>query len=55
MLFTGCEFYNTDEVPIGLQDIKDGFENIVTKLERELFQETRIIPLSVIEMYKEAA
>jgi len=55
LLFTGCEFYNTDEVPTGLQDIKDGFENMVTKLERELFKETRIIPLSVTKMYEEAA
>lgn len=55
LLFTGCEFYNTDEVPTGLLDIKDGFEATVRKLENELSRETRIIPLAVTKMYEEAA
>lgn len=55
LLFTGCEFYNTDEVSGGLLDIKDGFESINARLEEELSKDTRIIPLSFIKAYREAA
>lgn len=55
LLFTGCDFYNTDEIPGGLLDIKDGFETMIAHLEEELSQETRIIPLSLVTAYGEAA
>lgn len=55
LLFTGCEFYATDEVTAGLLDIKDGFIATIAKLESELSKETRLIPLSLIKTYKEAA
>ena len=55
LLFTGCEFYATDEVTAGLLDIKDGFIAMIAKLESELSKETRLIPLSLAETYKEAA
>ncbi len=55
LLFTGCEFYNNDEVPGGLIDIKDGFETTVARLEKELSKETRIIPLSSAGVCEEAA
>lgn len=57
LLFTGCEFYSSDEVPIGLLDIKDGFEIMNARLEKELSKETRIIPLSLVTgvQQKEAA
>lgn len=55
LLFIGCEFYSSDEVPEGLLHIKDGFEAMIARLEKELSKETRIIPLSLITAYKEAA
>ena len=57
LLFTGCEFYGHDEIFEGLIEIKYGFEKINKQLEQELFQETRIIPLSLVTaaQWKEAA
>lgn len=57
LLFTGCEFYSHDEIFDGLMEIKHGFEMINKKLEAELNQETRIIPLSLAMagQWKEAA
>jgi len=55
LLFTGCEFYSSDEVPGGLMDIKDGFETTVARLEKELSKETRIIPLTLAGACEEAA
>jgi len=55
LLLTDCDFYSSDEVPEGLLEIKDGFESMIAQLEKELSRETRIIPLSLVETYKEAA
>ncbi len=55
LLFTGCEFYSSDEIPGGLMDIKGGFEATVARLEKELSKETRIVPLSLAGVYEEAA
>lgn len=57
LLFTGCEFYNHDEVCEGLMEIKDGFEAISERLKEELSKEARIIPLSLATeiQHKEAA
>lgn len=57
LLYTGCDFYNNDEVPTGLMDIRDGFETMIARLETELSKETRIIPLSLVTgtQWKEAA
>lgn len=57
LIFTGCEFYSQDEVPEGLLEIKDGFERMIARLEKELSKETRIIPLSLVTaaQWKEAA
>ena len=57
LIFTGCEFYSQDEVLEGLLEIKDGFEAMIARMERELSKETRIIPLSLVAapQWKEAA
>lgn len=57
LLFTGCEFYAHDEIFEGLSEIRDGFEAMNERLEKELSQETRIIPLSLVTAahWKEAA
>lgn len=57
LLFTDCEFCCYDEISNGLMVIKDGFEMINQKLEREMNQETRIMPLSLVTaaQWKEAA
>ena len=57
LLFTGCEFYNQDEIFDGLIEIKYSFEETIKKLEQEFCQETRIIPLSLVTaaQWKEAA
>jgi len=55
LLFTDNNFCNSDEVPEGLLDIKDGFESMNAQLEKELSKETRMIPLALTETYKEAA
>lgn len=57
LLFTGCEFYSHDEIFEALMEIKYRFEQANKKLESELFQETRIIPLSLVTtaQWKEAA
>jgi len=45
----------SDEVPEALLDIRDGFGSMNARLEKELSKETRLIPLSLTETYKEAA
>lgn len=57
LLFIGCEFYSHDEIFEGLMGIKYGFEKVNKKLESELSQETRIIPLSLVTaaQWREAA
>lgn len=48
LLFTGDEFYSHDEVPAGLLEIRSAFLSLNQRLEAELNQETRIIPLSLV-------
>lgn len=57
LLFTGCEFYNHDEVFEGLMEIKYGFEATSERLKEELSRKPRIIPLSLAKeiQQKEAA
>lgn len=55
LLFTGCKFYSSDEVPAGLLDIRDGFGSTIARLEMELSKETRLIPLPLAEANREAA
>jgi len=55
LLFTDCNFCSSDEVPEALLDIRDGFGSMNARLEKELSKETRLIPLSLTETYKEAA
>lgn len=57
LVFTGCEFCSQDEIPEGLLEIKDGFEAMNARLEKELSKETRLIPLSLVTaaQWKEAA
>ena len=57
LLLTGCEFYCNDEVPVGLLEIRDGFEAMIANLEKELSKETRTItlPLATEVQQKEAA
>ena len=57
LIFTGSEFYSQDEIPEGLLEVKDGFEAMNARLEKELSKETRIIPLSLVTaaQWKEAA
>ena len=57
LIFTGIEFYSHDEFFEGLMEIRDGFEAMNERLEKELRQETRLIPLSLATAahWKEAA
>lgn len=57
LIFTGIEFYSHDEFFEGLMEIRDGFEAMNERLEKELSKETRIIPLSLVTtaQWKEAA
>ena len=57
LLFTGEEFYSHEAVPEGLLEIRYALLSLNQKMEAELNQETRIIPLSLVTVaqWKEAA
>ena len=55
LLFTGCEFYSHDEVPMGLLEVKAGFEAVTACLKKELSKETRSTPPVTAVQWKEAA
>lgn len=57
LLFTDCEFYSHDELPEALLDIRSLFLTLNQRMEAELAEETRIIPLSTVTaaQRKEAA
>ncbi len=56
LLFTGMEFYSLPAVPVGLLEIRDGFDALNLRLEKELSGGTVIeLPVLNIGTEKEAA
>ena len=57
LLFTGAEFYHLTSVPAGLLEIREGFESLNQRLERELDSGKilRLPDMSAAEERKEAA